>query len=101
MSLKNRFNDLGPKRKKVVIWSAIGIVFVILVSTGYNSSRKDPSEEFFGQKKTREIQLEPDLIQKTMLREQRRHLESLQAAVDKIKREQERILQAITTAIEM
>ena len=84
MSLKERFNDLDPKQKKIVIWSGIGVIFMILVSTGYNASQTDTSEGFFGQKNTREIQLEPDLIQKTMLREQRRQLESLQEAVDKI-----------------
>ncbi|MGB3211265.1 MAG: TraB/VirB10 family protein [Desulforhopalus sp.] len=96
MSLKKKFNDLEPKRKKIVIWSCIGIIFLILVSTGYNSSRTDSSEGFFGQKKTREIQLEPDLIQKTMLREQRRQLESLQEAVDKITREQKKSGQSDT-----
>ncbi len=90
MSLKKRFDDLDPKRKKIVIWSGIGVIFLLLVSTGYNSSQTDTSEGFFGQKRTREIQLEPDLIQKTMLREQRRQLESLQEAVDKIQREKKR-----------
>lgn len=88
MSLKERFNDLEPKQKKIVIWSCIGAIFLILVSTGYKASQTDTSEGFFSQKNTREIQLEPDLIQKTMLREQRRQLESLQDAVDKIIQEQ-------------
>ena len=94
MNLKQRFNELEPKRKKIVLWSCIGIIFLILVSTGYNSSRNDSSDAFFSQKKTREIQLEPDLIEKTMLREQRRQLESLQNAVDKITREQQKPEQA-------
>lgn len=55
MTLKKRFNELDPKKKKIVIWSGIGIVFLVLVSTGYNSSQSDMSEGFFGQKKTREI----------------------------------------------
>ncbi len=97
MTLKKRFNELDPKKKKIVIWSGIGIVFLVLVSTGYNSSQSDKSEGFFGQKKTREIQLEPDLIQKTMLREQRRQLETLQEAVDKIQREQKRSEQSANT----
>ncbi len=90
MSLRKRFNGLNPKHKKIVIWSSIGVIFLVLVSTGYNSSKTDNSIGFFGQKKTREIQLEPDLIQKTMLREQRRQLETLQNAVDKIQREQKK-----------
>jgi conjugal transfer pilus assembly protein TraB len=88
MNLKKRFNELDPRQKKIVIWAGIGIVFLILVATGYNSSRSDTSTRFFGQKKGKEIQLEPDLIQKTMLREQRRQLDSLQEAVDKLAREQ-------------
>lgn len=90
MSLKKRFNDLGSKQKKIVIWAGIGVVFIILVATGYNSSSPGTSKIFFGQKKTQEIQLEPDMIQKTMLREQRRKLESLQETVDKLAREQNR-----------
>ena len=95
MSLKQRFNDLEPKRKKIVIWSCVGIIFLILVSTGYNSSRTDISERI-ERKKTREIQLEPDMIEKTMLREQRRQLESLQNTVDKIIQEQKKPEQANT-----
>ncbi|MGB3222853.1 MAG: TraB/VirB10 family protein [Desulforhopalus sp.] len=90
MSFKQRFNNLGPKQKKIVIWAGVGIIFIILVATGYNSSSPGTSKSFFGQKKTREIQLEPDLIQKTMLREQRRQLESLQETVDKLAREQKK-----------
>lgn len=96
MSLKKKFNDLGPKQKKIVIWAGIGVIFIILVATGYNTSGPGTSKGFFGQKKTREIQLEPDLIQKTMLREQRRQLESLQEMVDKLAREQKRTEQHLT-----
>jgi conjugal transfer pilus assembly protein TraB len=99
MSLKNRFNDLGPKQKKIVIWTGIGLIFIILVATGYNSSSPSTSKGFFGQKITREIQLEPDLIQKTMLREQRRQLESLQETVNKLAREQKRPEQKSTPNI--
>ncbi len=109
MSLKKRFDDLEPRMKKIVIWSCIGIIFLVLVSTGYKASQTDTSEGFFSQKNTREIQLEPDLIQKTMLREQRRQLESLQDAVDKITQEQkkteqsnlEQLLPALPTADEV
>ncbi len=95
LKLKQKFNDLEPKRKKIVIWSCVAIIFLILVSTGYNSSRTDTSEEV-SRKKTREIQLEPDMIEKTMLREQRRQLESLQNTVDKIIQEQKKPEQANT-----
>lgn len=98
MNLRKRFNELEPKYKKIVIWSGIGVIFLILVSTGYNSSRTNPAKGFFSEKKTRQIQLEPDLIQKTMLREQRRQLESLQQTVDQIIQEQKRPTQAPTIA---
>ena len=87
MSLKERFNNLEPKQKKVVIWAGIGAIFLALVATGYKSSKTDDSVGFFGQKKTREIQLEPDLIQKTMLREQRRQFDTIVETVDRIQDE--------------
>ena len=96
MNLTDKFNDLSPKQKKIVIWAGIGLIFIILVATGYNSSSPDSSKGFFGQKKTREIQLEPDLIQKTMLREQRRQLESLQETVNTLVREQKKPERNIT-----
>ena len=87
MSLKARFNNLEPKQKKIVIWAGIGAIFLVLVATGYKSSKTDDSIGFFGQKKTREIQLEPDLIQKTMLREQRRQFDTIVETVDRIQDE--------------
>ena len=87
MSLKKRFNNLEPKQKKIVIWAGIGAIFLALVATGYKSSKTDNSVGFFGQKKTREIQLEPDLIQKTMLREQRRQFDTIVETVDRIQDE--------------
>ncbi len=87
MSLKERFNNLEPKQKKIVIWAGIGAIFLVLVATGYKSSKTDDSVGFFGQKKTREIQLEPDLIQKTMLREQRRQFDKIVETVDRIQDE--------------
>jgi conjugal transfer pilus assembly protein TraB len=87
MSLKERFNNLEPKQKKIVIWAGIGAIFLVLVATGYKSSKTDDSVGFFGQKKTREIQLEPDLIQKTMLREQRRQFDTIVETVDRIQDE--------------
>ena len=87
MSIKERFNNLEPKQKKVVIWAGIGAIFLVLVATGYKSSKTDDSVGFFGQKKTREIQLEPDLIQKTMLREQRRQFDKIVETVDRIQDE--------------
>ncbi|EKD39763.1 MAG: hypothetical protein ACD_75C00302G0015 [uncultured bacterium] len=87
MNVKERFNQLNPGRKKAVIWLLIGAVILLFVASGYNSSRSDKAQSLFGQHKTREIQLEPDLIQKTLLREQRSQLDALQAEIDKIKKD--------------
>ncbi len=95
MSLKERFNNLEPKQKKIVIWAGIGAIFLVLVATGHKSSKTDDSVGFFGQKKTREIQLEPDLIQKTMLREQRRQFDTIVDTVDRIQDELTVIKQTI------
>lgn len=87
MNVKERFNQLSPGRKKAVIWLLIGAVILLFVASGYNSSRSDKAQNLFGQHKTRKIQLEPDLIQKTLLREQRSQLDALQAEIDKIKKD--------------
>jgi len=97
VSLKERFNDLDPKQKKTVIWSIIGIIFLLLTFTGYHSSQSEKAEGFFARKKTREIQIEPDLIQKTMLKEQRRQLEELKETVGKIQRERKNSQKQETT----
>ena len=87
MNVKERFNQLSPGRKKTVIWLLIGAVILLFVVSGYNSSRSNKAQGLFGHHKTREIQLEPDLIQKTLLREQRSQLDALQAEIDKIKKD--------------
>jgi conjugal transfer pilus assembly protein TraB len=97
MSLKERFNSLTPERKKLVIWSMVGILILLVTITGYNLRSDKSSVRFLSGKKNREIQLQPDLIQKTMLREQRRQLDELRESVEAIKREQKRP-QALATA---
>jgi len=88
MSLKERFNNLDPKQKKIVIWSLVGATLLAVTLTGHNL-RSDRAQSFFSTiKKTREIQLEPDLIQKTMLREQRRQLEQLAEKLNKLEDQQ-------------
>ena len=90
MKLKERFDQLSPGRKKAVIWLLLGAAILLIVVSGYNSSRSDKTQSLFGHHKTREIQLEPDLIQKTLLHEQRSRLDALQAEIDKIKKDQSR-----------
>ena len=100
MNLKERFNNLDPKQKKIVIWSLVGATLLAVTLTGHNL-RSDRAQNFFSTiKKTREIQLEPDLIQKTMLREQRRQLESLKEDVKKIKDQQSKTYLSLQTQTE-
>ena len=87
MSLKERFHNLSPGQKKTVVWLLICILILFFVISGYNSSRSDRVDGLFGQHKTREIQIEPDLIQKTLLHEQRRELAALRDEIEKIKKE--------------
>lgn len=87
MNLKKRFDELAPKQKKAVIWLIIAIIFLALTFTGYNSSQSDKVVSLFTREKTREIQIEPDLIQKTMLGEQRRELDDLKKKVGRIEKE--------------
>jgi len=90
MSLKERFDKLNPDRKKTVIWSLVGILILIVTITGYNLRSDKTSIGFLTGKKNREIQLDPDLMQKTMLREQRRQMDELRETVENLKREQNR-----------
>lgn len=87
MSLKERFHNLSPGQKKAVVWLLICILILFFVVSGYNSSRSDRGNGLTGQHKTREIQIEPDLIQKTLLHEQRRELAALREEIEKIKKE--------------
>ena len=43
MKIKERFNRLTPARKKIVIWSLIGAVLLVIVVTGYNSRSTPPA----------------------------------------------------------
>jgi conjugal transfer pilus assembly protein TraB len=89
VNIKDKFDQLTPGGKKIVIWSVVcGIILLITVS-GYNS-RSDKSEGLFHRKTTREIQLDPDLIGKTMLREQRRQMDELQKSVAELKKDRQR-----------
>ena len=93
MSIWERFDNLEPGRKKIVIWSMIGIVVLLITLTGYNI-RSKKTTRLEAVEKSRSIKLEPDLIQKTMLREQRRQLEALQKTVTALQKNQEKLEQS-------
>ncbi|MFP7756247.1 hypothetical protein ACLG6S_16645 [Thermodesulfobacteriota bacterium B35] len=86
MKLREKFDSLEPGRKKIVIWSVIGIVILAVTMIGYNSrSRRIQHMKVARQEKTRSIQIDPDLIQKTMLGEQRRQLEEMRKEIEALK----------------
>jgi conjugal transfer pilus assembly protein TraB len=89
VSLKERFNNLTPFRKKICVWSLVGAAVLMIVVAGYKTSRSPQSEESARLEKTREISLDPDLIQKTMLREQRKEIETMQARISELARVEE------------
>ncbi len=88
MSLKEKFNDLEPRQKKIVIWSVVGAMILLVTLLGYNSRSRRIQKIKIAKEKS--IRIEPDLIQKTMLREQRRQLEEMQKELKKLKQDQEK-----------
>ncbi|MBM9514064.1 TraB/VirB10 family protein [Desulfogranum marinum] len=94
-----RFDNLDPRQKKQIIWAVIGIALFTLIMAGYNlRSKRTP--QLTGDHGAKTVELEPDLIEKTMLREARRELAALRAEVDEIKKkktQEERKHQAPTT----
>ncbi|MDR2548942.1 MAG: TraB/VirB10 family protein [Desulfobulbus sp.] len=88
MKIKERFDRLTPARKKIVIWSLIGAVLLVIVVTGYSSrSTHQPGQSGERGQNTR---LEPDLMEKTIVREYRRKLEELEGHVSTMQRDLER-----------
>ena len=90
MNLKERFNGLSPFQKKICVWALVGAGVLLVIIVGYKSSRAPESGQSVRHEKTREITLDPDLIQKTMLREQRKEIEAIQAQIAKLARENEK-----------
>lgn len=83
-----RFEKLEPRQKKQVIWAIIGIVLFALIMVGYNL-RSGRTLLLAADQSTKTVELEPDLIEKTMLREQRRELDALRAELEAIKKEKQ------------
>lgn len=91
MSLKERFDGLSPRQKKICIWAIIGAVVTLVVVVGYKTSRAPETGQQSArrQEKTREITLDPDLIQKTMLREQRKEIDTLKVQIAQLTNDDE------------
>jgi conjugal transfer pilus assembly protein TraB len=88
MTIKERFHRLTPARKKIVIWSLIGAVLLVLVVTGYNSRSTHQHDQ--NTERGQNTRLDPDLMEKTIVREYRRKLEELEGHVSTMQRELER-----------
>ncbi len=81
------FNSLEPEQKKKIIWAVVAIALFALIMVGYNMRSKRTVR--LGEDKTgKQVELEPDLIAKTMLHEQRRELKQLREEIALIKRDQ-------------
>lgn len=84
----SNFDKLEPRQKKQIIWAVIGIVLFTLIMIGYNL-RSKRTLTLTGEQNAKSVALEPDLIQKTTLRETRRELEKLKNDLAALKKEQE------------
>ena len=87
MSLRERFNGLSPIQKNICVWCMVGACVLIVIIVGYKTSRAPGSDPKERHEKAREITLDPDLIQKTMLREQRKEIDVIQAQIAKLTRD--------------
>ena len=88
MTIKDRFNQLTPTRKKIVIWSLLGAVLLVLVVTGYSTRSSHHSDQ--QAERGQDARLDQDLMEKTIVREYRRKLEALEGHVTTLQRELER-----------
>ena len=92
MSLKERFDRLTPLQKKICVWSLVGAGSLLIVVVGYKASRSPIADRSHAQEKTRVISLEPDLIEKTMLREQRKEIDTIHVqSANLVKQEENRM----------
>ena len=87
MTLKEKFNNLTPHNKKVLAWSVIGLIVLGIAVTGYNSRAKK-KVDVAGTEKNRTIYLDPDMIEKTMLKEQGRQIEALKKGMSDLTKSQ-------------
>jgi len=87
MTLKERFNNLTPLNKKVLVLSVVGLIVLGIAVTGYNSRAKK-RVDVAGTEKNRTIHLDPDMIEKTMLKEQGRQIDALKKGMTDLTKSQ-------------
>lgn len=91
MTLKERFNNLTPLNKKVLVLSVVGLIVLGIAVTGYNSRAKK-RVDVAGTEKNRTIHLDPDMIEKTMLKEQGRQIDALKKGMTDLTKSQTDLL---------
>lgn len=84
-TLKERFDRLNPKQKATAWFVGLGTAMVVIGAVSYQFSRGDAPVAPPKKETLREIALEPDLIEKTTLREQRAQIDSLRSELTRIK----------------
>ena len=87
MTLKEKFNNLTPYNKKVFAWSIVGLIVLAIAVTGYNSRAKK-KVDVAATEKNRTIYLDPDMIEKTMLKDQGRQIEALKKGMSDLSKSQ-------------
>jgi conjugal transfer pilus assembly protein TraB len=87
MTLKEKFNSLTPQNKKVLVWSVVGLVILGIAVTGYNSRTKK-KVEVVAAEKNQTIHLDPDMIEKTMIKEQGRQIDNLKKNMNDLTKSQ-------------
>ncbi len=87
MTLKEKFNNLTPQNKKIFAWSVVGLIVLAIAVTGYNSRAKK-KVNVAGTEENRIIHLEPDMIEKTMLKEQGRQIDALKKGMTDLTKSQ-------------
>ncbi len=87
MTLKERFNNLTPQNKKILVWSIVGLVTLTVAVTGYKS-RSKRVDDVAAVQSNETIHLDPDMIEKTMLKEQGRQIDTLKKSMDDLRKSQ-------------
>ena len=86
MSLKEKFNNLTPQNKKLLVWTVVGLVTLTIAVTGYNSRSK--KKEIAAVESSKTIRLDPDIIEKTALKEQGRQIDTLKKNIEEMQKGQ-------------
>jgi conjugal transfer pilus assembly protein TraB len=81
------FSSLEPEQKKKIIWAVVAIALFAIIMVGYNM-RSTRTVRLGDDSTGKQVELEPDLIAKTMLHEQRREMKLLKEEMAEIKRDQ-------------